>query len=237
MPHDTQTPLVEIVQAIGRDGFARQVSVSLRGHFGFDASTAFVHRPARVDCLFGDFAEAAAGIANYVRHTHRYNPMIGGGGGAFRARDFAVACGKIPFSPYVTRAPEEELGFLTQGWPRRLEEVGLYFQACGGVVELSFYRRRGRAAFSGMDRLEQLRAPIAAAFQRHGELTMELPDSLSPREKQVMRLLLEGCDSGAIALRLGLSRHTVKDHRKNIFRKLRLASLAELFARFGRHPS
>ena len=33
-----------------------------------------------------------------------------------------------------------------------------------------------------------------------------------------------------IALRLGISRYTVKDHRKHIFRKLSVGSLAELFA-------
>jgi DNA-binding CsgD family transcriptional regulator len=41
---------------------------------------------------------------------------------------------------------------------------------------------------------------------------------------------LIGCSSEAIALRLSISRHTVKDHRKQIFRKLGVGSLAELFA-------
>jgi DNA-binding CsgD family transcriptional regulator len=53
---------------------------------------------------------------------------------------------------------------------------------------------------------------------------------LSPREMQIADLLLLGCGSDAIALRLGISRHTVKDHRKRIFRKLGIGSLAELFA-------
>jgi DNA-binding CsgD family transcriptional regulator len=42
--------------------------------------------------------------------------------------------------------------------------------------------------------------------------------------------MMAGCSSEAIALRLGISRHTVKDHRKQIFRKLQVGSLAELFA-------
>jgi DNA-binding CsgD family transcriptional regulator len=53
---------------------------------------------------------------------------------------------------------------------------------------------------------------------------------LSAREAEVARLLLAGCSSEAIALRLDISRHTVKDHRKSIFRKLHIGSLAELFA-------
>jgi DNA-binding CsgD family transcriptional regulator len=59
-------------------------------------------------------------------------------------------------------------------------------------------------------------------------------DTLSPREREICDLLLLGCSSAAIALRLGLSRHTVKDHRKSIFRKWRVGSLAELFARGSR---
>ncbi len=54
--------------------------------------------------------------------------------------------------------------------------------------------------------------------------------ALSAREREICDLLLLGCSSAAIALRLDISRHTVKDHRKSIFRKLRVGSLAELFA-------
>lgn len=54
--------------------------------------------------------------------------------------------------------------------------------------------------------------------------------ALTPREVEVVDLLLLGCGSDAIALRLNISRYTVKDHRKRIFRKLHIGSLAELFA-------
>jgi len=53
---------------------------------------------------------------------------------------------------------------------------------------------------------------------------------LSPRETAISDLLLQGCSSADIALRLGISRHTVKDHRKQIFRKLNVHTLAQLFA-------
>jgi DNA-binding CsgD family transcriptional regulator len=85
------------------------------------------------------------------------------------------------------------------------------------------------------DALQSLRAPLAAAFERHGKFVdiarpCSWATTLSRREKQICDLLLAGCASDAIALRLQISRHTVKDHRKNIFRKLQIASLAELFA-------
>jgi DNA-binding CsgD family transcriptional regulator len=84
-------------------------------------------------------------------------------------------------------------------------------------------------------------APIAAAFNKHILLSRPaqpaLPlaaSRLSLRETQVTELLLRGCGTEAIALRLNISRYTVKDHRKQIFRKLGIGSLAELFALHAR---
>src|SRR3546814_10274574 len=59
----------------------------------------------------------------------------------------------------------------------------------------------------------------------------------TPREAEVRDLLLRGCSTEAVALRLSISRHTVKDHRKAIFRKLGIASLAELFSLAHSSPS
>jgi DNA-binding CsgD family transcriptional regulator len=155
--------------------------------------------------------------------------------GACRARDFAV--GLLPASDLNARVvveTDEELGFRTVGWPQRMEEIGLYIEAWGGVVELGFYRERGRCSVSAqkLRQLNDLSAPIAAAFDRHATLARQVPASavLSPREQEICALLLSGCSSQAIALRLDISRHTVKDHRKAIFRKLQVGSLAELFA-------
>jgi DNA-binding CsgD family transcriptional regulator len=81
--------------------------------------------------------------------------------------------------------------------------------------------------------LNELSAPLAAAFDKHAALKeRDVPAvaALSSREQEICALLLAGCSSQAIALRLDISRHTVKDHRKAIFRKLRIGSLAELFA-------
>src|SRR3546814_5783201 len=63
------------------------------------------------------------------------------------------------------------------------------------------------------------------------------PAPLTPREAEVRDLLLRGCSTDAVALRLSISRHTVKDHRKAIFRKLGISSLAELFSLAHRPPS
>jgi DNA-binding CsgD family transcriptional regulator len=62
------------------------------------------------------------------------------------------------------------------------------------------------------------------------------PNGLTPRESEVMNHLLDGASYKATASAMNLSVHTVHDHVKNIFRRLRVASRGELQARF-REPN
>jgi DNA-binding CsgD family transcriptional regulator len=233
------TTLARIIGAIGDGDFAAVAADAVSQFMAFDLAAVFVHRRETAPTLmFDNFALAGGrqGLANYVAFTHSLNPILAAGaGGAVRARDFAIRPRGDLARRYLVRSPEEEMGFLTVGWPERLEEIGLYFTAGGGLVELGCYRPRGSAPTDRMGELEALCEPIAAAFDRHASLTRKQTlaapaEALSRRERQVTDLLLAGCNSEAIALRLQISRHTVKDHRKQIFRKLGVGSLAELFA-------
>jgi two-component system response regulator FixJ len=51
---------------------------------------------------------------------------------------------------------------------------------------------------------------------------------LTPREREVMLLLIEGVTNATAAATLGLSRRTIETHRGNILEKLRTNSNAEL---------
>jgi DNA-binding CsgD family transcriptional regulator len=51
---------------------------------------------------------------------------------------------------------------------------------------------------------------------------------VSPRERDVIDLLLEGCGTADIATRLSISEHTVRDHLKNLYRKTGTRSRSEL---------
>jgi DNA-binding CsgD family transcriptional regulator len=56
--------------------------------------------------------------------------------------------------------------------------------------------------------------------------------SLTPREKQVLKLLCGGKNNPQIADVLFISRRTVEQHRKNINRKLQVSSVAQVI-QFG----
>lgn len=51
---------------------------------------------------------------------------------------------------------------------------------------------------------------------------------LTPRERQIAKLLLQGVPNHGIAERLNLSVRTVENHRTSLYRKLRVNSLEEL---------
>lgn len=65
--------------------------------------------------------------------------------------------------------------------------------------------------------------------------TSSLDDTnLSPREKQVVLLLLQGMTLRQVAPELGLTLSTVSTYSKAIYKKLGINSRAELFLLFGR---
>lgn len=64
--------------------------------------------------------------------------------------------------------------------------------------------------------------------QKYNEVLRQRVASLSPREREVMRMLAIGSINKVIASRLGLSRRTVETHRRSVMSKMEAASVAEL---------
>jgi DNA-binding CsgD family transcriptional regulator len=66
--------------------------------------------------------------------------------------------------------------------------------------------------------------------------TSNLLDSISNRERDIIRLLITKKTSAEIAKNLHISRHTVDTHRRNILKKLAIDSTFELVGYFKNNP-
>ncbi len=87
--------------------------------------------------------------------------------------------------------------------------------------------------FSDHALLERIQKAVDLSVKTHAE-RMELAERvarvqrLTPREHDVMQLVVTGQANKQIAAQLGLSAKTVETHRANLMKKLAVASVAEL---------
>lgn len=98
------------------------------------------------------------------------------------------------------------------------------------------YRRPGREPFSAQE-VKVAHIVLSEVPWLHEVLTSELGsvvNQLSPRQRIVLNLLVEGQSRGDITQHLGLSAHTVGEYVKDIFRHFGVHSQPELIARFRR---
>jgi FixJ family two-component response regulator len=66
------------------------------------------------------------------------------------------------------------------------------------------------------------------------EDTRKRIDTLTPREKEVMRMVVDGKANKIIAFDLGVSQRTVELHRARVMRKMGARSLAALVSLVGK---
>jgi DNA-binding NarL/FixJ family response regulator len=83
------------------------------------------------------------------------------------------------------------------------------------------------AAFSGLVVLHPSEVKSLVYSQKTNEFPEALPEALTPREIEVLRLLAEGLGNKEIAARLGISEHTVKFHVASVMGKLGAGSRTE----------
>lgn len=87
--------------------------------------------------------------------------------------------------------------------------------------------------FSEQQLLERIQDALALDRQQQAQLTViaEIKERLAlltPRERDVLDLLLEGKINKAIAVELGINERTVETHRYNVMEKMKVKSLGEL---------
>jgi len=86
-----------------------------------------------------------------------------------------------------------------------------------------------RAAAAGLVSVMRDAAPVlaSASSARSWSIDEEVSPHLSPREREVLRLVAAGTGNKGIAVRLGISEHTVKFHVASILAKLHAGSRTE----------
>lgn len=82
---------------------------------------------------------------------------------------------------------------------------------------------RGQAVLS----FAAMRALVSCFHHPEGAMRSREHPSLTTRELDVLRLMVEGADNAAIGLALSISRHTVKQYVTNIFEKLEVHTRVE----------
>jgi DNA-binding CsgD family transcriptional regulator len=70
---------------------------------------------------------------------------------------------------------------------------------------------------------------VAASPEAEGDVT-----TLSPRETECSRLIVDGCPTKIIAYKLGIKVKTAESHRYNLMRKLGVHNVAQLVRRLHR---
>lgn len=73
--------------------------------------------------------------------------------------------------------------------------------------------------------LDAERREVAASTRK----VVQMYDTLTTREKQVLRMVLSGALNKQIAFNLGITEITVKLHRSNMMKKLNAGSISQLF--------
>lgn len=121
-------------------------------------------------------------------------------------------------------------GHLNKEFVRQMLEAG----ASAYVLKTRAYEELTRAVREVMANRKYLSPEIArGVVDEYVELaTAAGQDSafimLTPREREVLQLLSEGCSTKEMADTLGVSVKTVETHRRNMMEKLDLHSVAEL---------
>lgn len=196
--------------------------------------------------LFHDLDEvqAAITVAFYATGPYLLDPFYQAcrnrqGPGVYRLRDIA-AKGFFRSEYYRSFYRRTRIG----------DEIALLIpDGEDGWITLSLARRLRRAAFGEADA-----AALNAVFplardavlrqwetpdRRQGaqgeqdietRLALFAADQLSPREAEVVQLILSGHSTAAAADALGISPGTVKVHRRHAYAKLDVASQSELFS-------
>ncbi len=242
--------VAKLIEEIGLTGFAANLIEVLRQQVPFDCALVMVYRPAQRPEILLDM----------LAHENRANSAKHYIGGAYLLDPFYIRAGHLRAPAFFRMREIAPADFISSDYyvsyykhSHVADEVNhLVPDSHGGVFAVCIERSDALDPFSDND-LAHLRAClpfIAAACQKHAALLAPMPerepdaehlrltailenfgrDQLTRREYEVVHEILRGHSAASVALKLNVSVETVRVHRRNIYAKLGITSLAELFS-------
>lgn len=225
----------EAISALGHRSFGDHLAEALGCIVGFDTLSLWAYGTGdRVVSVYSTFDASyrSSHMGMYASHFFRIDPF-------YRAvREQRL--NEIVTAHHSWRDRECRRYYSEHFQPAGFgDEVGFGFTLDGETtLVLSLLRRQGHGLFEP-DHADALRwiQPTAVALARRQWTDLKtataenggIEERLTSRERQVVELIIAGCSSDAIALRLNISLGTVKVHRKNLYQKLGISSQGELF--------
>jgi DNA-binding CsgD family transcriptional regulator len=258
--HIEATDLAEVVASLGDDSFWDVLLDVLRRYVPFGSFAVFTYRDGRFeDALSLDVS--AADQDALEKHYYKgayvlgpWYPYILAGKSGFWTLDEVAPAG-FKSSTYFKR----------YFGPSNIRDEGDWIVDCGdGLItkaSMTRYKQEGRFLKKEFRFAEENSPLIASLIQKHMRLKSPSPsvsetdyrlrlleygaDVLTAREREVLQLMIRGHSIKSCARELDISTETIRVHRSNVYRKLKvpnqsllLAEVVEFLIAAGeRHPS
>ncbi len=239
--------LAELIVCLGQPKFAETLLEAVNRLVAFDFIMAFAYRGDETPLVLGDTLDARHHqiIANdYVSGPFLLDPFYqlvrkGHRSGCFRLHN--VAPDHFRRSEYFR---------IHYGRTNIGEEIGFAFTIADGftgMVSLARWTASPAISRSELAILTAIEPAVSTFCRLHWDHNVRSAAAehaatknfahmglrlLSAREREIVSMILQGHSTESVALHLDISPGTVKIHRKNIYRKLKVSTQAELFAVF-----
>jgi DNA-binding CsgD family transcriptional regulator len=241
------------IAALGSDRFFPALIEAVNGQVAIDYPQVWLyHRDLPPQVLYHEIPREAIAsqIDEYLEGPYREDPFYQASMNQPRSKIYRlsrVTMGKLEQSTYY-REYYADTGTSD-------EAIYLSKLRGGNVINLSMMRLPHHGEFTEQEyeALYLLAEPVSELIKSHSEhddfaVTHLIQPGidhqidlafrtfgaslLSPREKDVMEMMLRGYSTDSTAERLGIALETVRRHRKSIYRKLDVSSQTDLFSLF-----
>lgn len=241
------------IAALGTDEFFPSIIAAINGQVTVSYPQVWLyHKDLPPKVLYHEIPQGAMNVQidRYLDGPYREDPFYQTSMDRPRSRIYRlsrVTAGKLQLSDYY-RDYYADTGTVD-------EAVYVSKLRSGNVINISMMRLPRQGAFTEeeYERLYLLAEPVAELVKSHSEhndfaVTHLIQPGIdhqidlafntfgtsfiSPREKDVLELMLRGYGTDISAERLGIALETVRRHRKSIYRKLDVSSQTDLFSLF-----